>query len=213
MLTAVHTLADLLRELGSIAPERVRWRPLPGTATERDVVAIENRENRLFELVDGTLVEKAMGYRESLLALAVSGYLRAFVAAKNLGLVSGADGMVRLFPGLVRIPDVAFVSWERIPGRQVPAEPIPDLAPDLAVEVLSPGNTPAEMSRKRKEYFAAGVRLIWEIDAEARTVTIFQPATIQQTLDSQQTLGGDPVLPGLAISLPELFAELDRKGA
>ena len=56
-------------------------------------------------------------------------------------------------PGLVRIPDVAFISWGRLPNRRVPTEPIPDLAPDLAVEVLSVGNTPGEMARKRQGLF------------------------------------------------------------
>ena len=75
--------------------------------------------------------------------------------------------MVWLFRGLVRIPDVAFTSWERLPGRRVPPEPIPELAPDLAVEVLSQSNTEAEMTRKRGEYFAAGVRLVWLVDPDA----------------------------------------------
>lgn len=79
---------------------------------------------------------------------------------RNLGLVTGEAGMMRLAPGLVRITDVPFISWERFPGRRVPTEPIPDLAPDLAVDVLSERNTEGEMSRKRREYFDAGVRLM-----------------------------------------------------
>src|SRR5207249_3965907 len=153
-----RTLADLLRRLGSIPPDRVRFPPPPGAATERDLLDAVEAENRLCELVDGVLVEKAMGFRESLLAIALSGYLRGFVVPRNLGLVTGAEGMVWLSPGLVRIPDVAYISWDRIPGRKVPAEPIPHLAPDMAVEVLSEGNTAEEMARKLREYFAARVR-------------------------------------------------------
>jgi Uma2 family endonuclease len=84
--------------------------------------------------------------------------LRAYVVPRNLGIVSGEASMMRLFPGLVRIPDVAFASWDRIPGGCVPSEPIPNLVPDLAVEILSASNTAQEMSLKRPEYFAAGVR-------------------------------------------------------
>ena len=91
-----------------------------------------------------------MGCRESILAGVLIEVLRQFVVPRNLGLVSGADGSVRLFPGLVRIPDVAFASWDRFPGRKIPDEPIPSLAPDLAVEVLSDSNTPAEMDRKAR---------------------------------------------------------------
>jgi hypothetical protein len=64
------TLANVLQQLGGISPRRVRFRPAPGTATEEDVVKIRDRERRLFELVDGVLVEKVMGYWESMLAIA-----------------------------------------------------------------------------------------------------------------------------------------------
>src|SRR5579859_2105872 len=134
---SIVTLADLLKELGGIAPERVRFHPPPGTATEKDVVDVERRENRIYELIDGVLVEKAMGYCEALLASYLIEILGPFVRRRKLGLVTGPDGMMRLFPGLVRIPDVAFVSWSRFPGGRVPTDPVPDLVPDLAVEILS----------------------------------------------------------------------------
>ena len=66
-----------------------------------------------------------MGLRESLLAGVLLALLRAFVIPRNLGLVTGADGMLRLFPGLVRAPDVAFISWDHIPGGRVPEEADP----------------------------------------------------------------------------------------
>ena len=129
-------MADLFEHFGGIAADRVRFHPSPGTATEQDVLAVHAREKRLCELVEGVLVEKAMGFRESCLALALSAALRAFVRPRNLGLVSGPDGLIRLASGLVRIPDVAFISWQRIPGRRTPTDPVPELVPDLAVEVL-----------------------------------------------------------------------------
>src|SRR5437016_2196375 len=127
---ATPTLADLLERLGGISPGRILADPAPGTATEEHVPEIHRREQRLCELVDRVLVEKAMGFRESLLAGALITFLRAFVIPRNLGVVSGEAGMVRLFPGLVRIPNVAFTSWNRLPGRQVPTAPVPQLAPD-----------------------------------------------------------------------------------
>jgi Uma2 family endonuclease len=208
----IRTLADLLEQLGGISPDRVLFQPAPGTATEAHVVELQRRENRLCELVDGVLVEKGLGYRESLLALAMIEFLRAFVLRRNLGLVSGEAGMMRLFPGLVRIPDVAFASWDRIPGRRVPTDPIPDLAPDLAVEVLSESNTEAEMARKRREYFAVGVRLVWLLDPRTRTVAVFTAPDQSTVLGEAQTLDGGVVLPGFALPLRELFAELDRQG-
>lgn len=106
----IETLADLLEQLGGIAPARVRFRPPPGTATEKDVLEVRARTGRLCELVDGVLVEKGMGFRESMLAGALIEALRAFVRPRNLGLLTGEAGMMRLASGLVRMPDVAFVS-------------------------------------------------------------------------------------------------------
>jgi Uma2 family endonuclease len=210
---AIETLADLLKQLGGIAPERVRFRPAPGTATEEDVLAIRNSpERRLCELVDGVLVEKAMGLRESYLASVLIMTLLTFVRLRNLGLVTAPDGTMRLAPGLVRIPDVAFISWDRLPNRRVPTEPIPDLAPDLAVEVLSVGNTPGEMARKRQEYFSAGVQVVWQVDPRTRSVEVFTAPDQSTILHEGQTLEGGTVLPGFMLPLQELFAELDLQG-
>src|SRR5690242_4440590 len=84
----IATVADLLERLGGIPPERVRYYPAPGTATEADVVEIEERENRLCELIDGVLVEKPMSYRESMLAVLIATALNNFVLARKLGVVT-----------------------------------------------------------------------------------------------------------------------------
>ena len=211
-MATVATMADLLEHLGGISPSRVRLRPLPGTATEQDVIDIEARENRLFELVDDVLVEKAVGFWESVLATAIASALRGFVVPKKLGVVAGADGMVRLFPDLtlIRIPDVVFVSRDRLPARGSKRRPVPQLAPDLVVEVLSDSNTPAEMRRKRREYFDAGVRLVWMVDPIARSIDVYTGIEQSITLREGQTLDGGAVLPGFTLKLTALFAELDE---
>ena len=108
------TLADVLRQLGGISPRRIRFRPAPGMATEEDVIKIRDRERRLFELVDGVLVEKVMGYWESVLAIELAGLLRDFLKRSKLGTLAGEAGMLRLSPGLVRIPDLSFISRVRL---------------------------------------------------------------------------------------------------
>jgi Uma2 family endonuclease len=202
----VATVADLIEQLGGISPRRIRAHPPPGTATERDVTRIERREKRLYELVDGVLVEKVMGFAESVLAMNLVGYLMEYLRRKDRGILAGESGTLRLMPGLVRIPDISFVSWERLPGHQLPTRPIPDLAPDLAVEVLSKGNTAGEMARKLKEYFLAGVRLVWFVDPRRRTVTVYTAPDQSVELTEAETLDGRDVLPGLAIALQQLFA-------
>ena len=106
----IETLADLLERLGDVSPARIRMRPPLGHATLQDVTDVERREGKLCELVEGVLVEKAMGYNESNLAVFLAYLLNAYVLPRNLGLVTGADGTVELMPDLVRIPDVAFTN-------------------------------------------------------------------------------------------------------
>jgi Uma2 family endonuclease len=205
------TLAELLERLGGVPPDRVLLDPPPGTATVEDVVAKEVHENRLCELVDGVLVEKAMGLRESILAVFLGRLLHEFVTAANLGLVSGEQGMMQLFPGLVRIPDVAFAAWARFPSGRVPDDPVPQLVPDLAVEVLSRGDTTGEMRRKLREYFEAGVRLVWLVDPRQRSVSVYTSPASVKVLSEPDILDGGEVLRGFRLPLKSLFAELDRR--
>ena len=211
-LVKPDNLQDLVERLGNIPLSRVRLDPPPGIATEADVLDAERKHNRLFELVDGVLVEKGIGYGESVLAGALIELLRRYVKPRKLGVVSAPDGMVSLFPGLIRIPDVSFASWDRFPDRRVPKAPVPALVPDLVVEVLSESNTPAEMERKRAEYFDAGVQVIWEVDPAPRTVRVYTPDGLVNVLDASQTLDGGEVLPGFSLVVGDLFAELDEQG-
>ena len=205
----VATLADLLARLGHVPPERIRLEPAPGTATEADVLVRPGGEKRLCELVDGVLVDKPLGYYESLLAALLIGFLGRFLDEHDLGIVLGADGTLRLAPGLVRLPDVSFISWTRFPGRRLPREPIPDLAPDLAVEVLSRRNTEPEMARKLGEYFAAGCRLVWYVLPDDRAVRVYTGPTAVRVLREDDVLDGGAVLPGFRLAIREWF---DRAG-
>jgi Uma2 family endonuclease len=208
-----ESLADLVERLGGIPLERIRLHPPPGTATEADILAAEEApRKRLCELIDGVLVEKAMGYRESVLATYLIVMLDAFVRPRNLGLVTAPDGTVRLWAGRVCIPDVAFTSWGRMPGHRRPTEPIPSLAPDLAVEILGVGNTAAEMVLKRRDYFRAGVTLVWEIDPERRTMRVYTAPDSFIELTENDVANGAPVLPDFFLPLHDLIAELDRQG-
>lgn len=204
------TLTELVRLFGPMPAWRIRSIPAPGTATEPDVVEIERSENRLCELVDGVLVEKVVGFYESILAIALARRLGDFVEAHNLGVVTGEGGMVRLFPGLVRIPDVAFASWKEFP-EGVTDEPVPEIVPDLAVEVLSEGNTKQEMDRKLSDYFDAGVRLVWLVEPRKKTVEVFSAKDASIVLDENATLTGGEVLPGFSLPLKSLFAKPRKK--
>ncbi len=208
----LDTMADLLERLGNIPLSRIRLRPPPGTATEEDILTVERIDGVLCELVDGILVEKAMGLHESFLAVFLIKILDEFIRPRNLGLLSAPDGTMRLFPGLVRIPDVAYISWDRFPGRRIPDEPIPNVSPNLAIEVLSRSNTPGEMARKRADYFTTGTLLVWEVDPPTRTVTVYTAPDESTVLGETDVLDGGKVLPGFTLPLRDLFGELDRHG-
>lgn len=201
------TLADLLERFGPIPAARIRYDPPPGTATEQDVIALEAQENRLFELVDGVLVEKAVGFYESFLAIRLARFLMVFVEQHDLGIVAGADGMMRLAPGLVRVPDVSFISWEQLSQRRIPRQLIPDLVPDLVVEVLSEGNTPREMEQKRQEYFGAGVRLVWYVVPTRQEVHVYTAPDQCEVITADHNLHGGEALPGFTLPVGQLFAE------
>lgn len=214
MTTAVNsifpvewTLAEVVDHLGGIPLHRIRATPLPGTATDDDVLQSKSRFGRICELVDGVLVEKTVGYYESLLAMRLGRRIVEFVETRHLGIVLGEAGTLRVLPTQVRIPDVSFISWDRFPQRRLPPEPIPAVAPDLAIEVLSPGNTAGEMQRKLRDYFQAGVRLVWYIDPPTRSARCYRSPDDSLLVSEHEALDGGDVLPGFRLPLAELFAE------
>src|SRR5262249_17430509 len=117
----------------------------------------------------------------------------------------GEAGLMRVRPGQVRVPDVAFYSWEQFPNRLLPPGQILDLVPDLAVEILSPTNTKKKMTRKRREYFARGGKLGWEVYPKKRLVHVFTTPSEKTTVGKNGTLDGGTVLPGFTLSVKEWF--------
>ena len=204
------TWEQRLSDLGNVPASRIVADPPPGTATINDAVRIRDTDGRICEVVDSTLVEKVMGWQESLLAGFIIHWLHSFLEEKNLGVVTGADGMTRLFGDTVRGPDVAYISWDRLPNRSLPTDPIPSIVPNFVVEVLSIGNTYSEMSRKRREYFHAGVELLWMVHPRERSVTIYRTAQDAEVV-YEGRVTGEQVLPGWFIDCEQLFSKLDQQ--
>ena len=185
LVSPVKTLGEVLHELGDISPNRIAM-PV-GTATEKDVIdAMEAADKRLYELVDGVLVEKIMGVYESLLGMKCGHYLLAYLEDHDRGLVFGADGPFRIRVGRIRFPDVCFISWDRLPGEELPEDPILDASPNLAIEVISKGNTPREMGLKLEDYFNAGVQLVWFIYPKTKTAVVYTSPTSKKELTKDQ---------------------------
>jgi Uma2 family endonuclease len=205
----VWTASEVIAHFGDIPIARIRTTPAPGHATESDVIELREHHDRLCELIDGTLVEKTMGWEESELAIIIARLLSNFVSAKRLGKVFGSDGMFRFEPEQIRIPDVAFISKERFVGRNLERGAFWKLGCDLAVEVISPSNTRREMDRKLEDYFAAGVSVVWYVYPKSREVVVYKSPTTSTILVGDDRLGGGTILPGFSASVAEIFAELD----
>ncbi len=208
----VWTVADLHRRFGPIPFERIRQDPPPGCGTVDDVIRLDDHEDRLYELVDGILVEKTMGHEESYIAVRIGTFLSNFVDPRELGWVVGEAGMIQLVINLVRIPDVSFISWDRVPGDEFPPDPVPLLVPDLVVEGISRGNTRKEMEDKLQEYFEKGVRLVWFVRPRGRVVDVYTTPNHFRRLTVSATLDGGDVLPGFAVQVGELFRMPRRPG-
>jgi Uma2 family endonuclease len=204
-------LAELHDRLGGVPLDRIRVVPPPGTATEKDLLRLIDSEDRICELIDGVLVEKSMGFYESRLTVVLIGLLHEFLNQHDLGIVLGPDGTLRILANQIRVPDVAFLSWRHFPGRMLPAEPVPAIAPDLAIEVLSKSNTQREMERKLDDYFAAGVKLIWFIDPQSKSATVYQGRQSFQTITLTESLSGEDILPGFELNLQALFDKAGRQ--
>jgi Uma2 family endonuclease len=202
-----ENVAQLLKRLGNIPGFRVRLQPPPGSATEKDLIRHNESKFKtaICELVDGTLVEKAMGWNESEIAIVIAASLLYFVRPRKLGKVLGADGMQRMVPGLIRVPDVSYFARGRLTRSQHLATPIAPIAGDLVVEVVSKSNTKAEIARKLTEYFAAGSRLAWVVEPKPQTVRVHTAPDEFVVLGLDDWLDGGDVLPGFRLAVRELF--------
>jgi Uma2 family endonuclease len=179
------------------------------TITPSDLLAMPDAVD--YELVDGQLVQRHTGSEASAVALAIDSLLRAFVKAHHLGHLFTTDCGYQCFPdspGKVRKPDVSFVRTGRLPDERPPKGYI-RIAPDLAVEVLSPGDTAEEVEEKAKEYLGAGVRLIWIVSPTTHSVRIIRPANSplgpSGAASEKDTVSGEDVLPGFTARVAEFF--------
>src|SRR6476620_6000556 len=168
-----HTAAELWLRAGQVPLDRTLMEPAPGTATLDDAVYSKERFDLSCELVNGILVAKTMGYFESKVAVALAYFIHQYLESHPIGEVAGADGSCDTTDENVRKPDAAFTSFETIRKHGKATRVKLPFSPDLAVEVLSPSNTPEEMETKLKEYFASGARLVWYVEPELKTARAF----------------------------------------
>jgi len=135
-------------------------------------------------------------FRHGQIQVNVAVLLKAFVKRTKQGQVVTETGLItRRDPDSVRGPDVAYWSCERLP-LDAEVEVYPDVAADLCVEVLSPNERPRDVQQKLHEYFECGVRMVWVVDPDARSVTIYRKPNEGRLLWDDAHISGDDVLPG-----------------
>ena len=163
-------------------------------------------EGFLYELVRGEVRRMPpAGFKHGAVAAQIVFLLQAFVKPRNLGVVGTAETgfVLARGPDTVRAPDVWFVARDRMPPE--PGEGFGQVAPDLAVEVMSPSDRPDDVQSKVLEYLAAGTRLVWVAFPRTRTVTVYRSAQSIRLLSPEETLTGDDVVPGFSCKVAELF--------
>ncbi len=165
---------------------------------------------KFYEVVDGQVVEPPeMGAFETRIASILFYFLWAHVVQRRSGRVD-AEMLYLIDPAgnLQRRPDLAFVSYARWPeDTPVPRTAAWNVVPDLAVEVVSPSNTYAEVIEKLDEYFRAGVRSVWIVYPPGRRVSVYQHPKSVTLLDASDELDGGEVLPGFRLRLSDLFTD------
>ncbi|HEV3167318.1 MAG TPA: Uma2 family endonuclease [Isosphaeraceae bacterium] len=162
-------------------------------------------DGKHYELVDGQRVERGASALSSLVALEIGSLLRNHCKANNLAWVFGSDCGYRCFPGnKVRRADVSFVHRDRLPADRL-GDGYIEIAPDLAVEVVSPHDLVYEVDQEVDDYLAAGVRLVWMVNPERRTVWVYRVDGPVRFLREPDELSGEDVLPGFRCLVSELF--------
>lgn len=171
-----------------------------------DLLALPNERD--FELVHGELVERTMGTESAFVAGRLFHLIFAYVELKRLGWAF-SDGTGYLLPlersDTVRKPDVSFVSFQQLPATDAFPKGYMKLAPDLAVEVVSPNDLEEEVDKKINDYLTVGVRLVWEIHPTSRTITVHRADDSVVRLRETDILDGENVLPGFQCRIADLF--------
>jgi Uma2 family endonuclease len=160
-----------------------------------------------YELVGGKLRERAVGYKSGRVGGELLFLLLQYVRQHGLGRVANADASFQCFPddpGKVRRPDISYLSFATLPRDQEPTGHC-RVAPDLAVEVISPNDVFEEVTQKAAEYLDAGVKRVWVVDPATEKVYVHQPGG-GRILTNRDELTGDDALPGFSCRVSDLFA-------
>lgn len=179
----------------------------PKLMTAEELMRLPTGMGKRFELIHGELKTMSpAGFKHGRITMKIGARLQSHTSGRGLGIVAAAETGYRLRsnPDTVRAPDVSFVSKAKLEKVGEVTAFFPG-APDLAVEVVSPDDTAAEVKSKVSEYFEAGAKAVWIIYPDSREVVVFRSARESVVLSEQDTLDGGEVIPGFTCRVAELF--------
>ncbi len=177
-----------------------------GPITDEDLMRLP-RDGRKWELVDGGLQEVATSAKHDRIVIWL-GYL-IFPYADPYGILTASQAGYRMASGNVRLPDFAFTRYDRFPDGEVP-DGFVEFAPDLAVEIISPSEEPADMARKMEEYFASGAQQVWHMFPETKTLLVFRSPSDAMAYQPDDEIDMNDLLPGFRSRVADLFGKQGR---
>ena len=172
--------------------------------TTEDVDRASERDGKLYELIEGELKEKQVGFWALFIAARIIERLNAHVYPT----VGAAAGEVLIYcfsrPTYGRKPDVVYLKNDQFPGNRIPDGDI-RIAPHLVVEVLSPGNSGFEVDDKLEEYLGADIPLVWIVNPERRTIRVYRNDGTTHLFRDKEIIENEPLLPGFRLVMTEVF--------
>ena len=164
-------------------------------------------DGRRYELIEGELIEMApAGGRHGRVGAKIVTRLCLYVEGNDLGelLASEVGFFLQRDPDTVRAPDAAFIAKDRLPPEGIPVGFV-DTIPDLVVEVVSPNDRAGQLQAKVEQWIEYGVKVVWLVNPERRSITVYRSLSDVQVLHEDDTLTGEPVLPGFTCPVAEIF--------
>ncbi len=177
--------------------------------TDEEFMALPDDGDR-YEIIDGELVNVGnSGMEHGNIGIFLGGLIEIFVRQNKLGVACDSSTAFKMKGGNKRSPDISFVSKERLVGLKRLPKGFFDGAPDLVVEIISPGNTFEEIHNKIEEYFESGTRLLWVIHPDEKYVLVYHSPQPDRLLRGDDILDGEDVILNFQVAVSELFITLD----
>jgi len=180
---------------------------IPATLTPEDVERASRRDERRYELINGELREKIVGWEPLFIAGRIAGRLNTCLYPRHGAAAVGP--MIYCFdrPDYGPKPDVVYVRLERLPDRQIPREDL-HLPPDLAAEVLSPDTRALDLEVRLDDYLSAGIPLVWIVNPNRRTIRVYRSDGTTRSFQAKDLVENEPLLSGFRMVVGEVFPQM-----